>query len=68
MPLNTVATLERGSGPTVIEHINGKRVVYVNGYYRKGGPASMDLSMAVVMQAGMELTFPPATGSTPWAI
>ncbi len=62
VPLNTVATLERRHGPTVIEHVNGKRVVYVNGYYRKGGPASMDLSMAVVMQAGMELTFPPGYG------
>ncbi|MFP4124816.1 MAG: efflux RND transporter permease subunit, partial [Coleofasciculus sp.] len=35
VPLKTVATLERHNGPTLIEHINGKRVVYVNGYYRK---------------------------------
>ena len=62
VPLNTVATLERRSGPTLIEHVNGKRVVYVNGYYRKGGPASMDLSMAIAMQAGQELTFPPGYG------
>jgi len=62
VPLNTVATLERRSGPTLIEHVNGKRVVYVNGYYRKGGPASMDLSMAIAMRAGQELTFPPGYG------
>ena len=62
VPLNTVATLERQNGPTLIEHVNGKRVVYVNGYYRKGGPASMDLSMAIAMRAGQELNFPPGYG------
>lgn len=62
VPLNTVATLERQQGPTLIEHVNGKRVVYVNGYYRKDEPASMDLSMAVAMQAGEELDFPPGYG------
>lgn len=62
VPLNTVATLERQSGPTLIEHVGGKRVVYVNGYYRKGGPASMDLSMAIAMRAGQELNFPPGYG------
>ncbi|MDY7023700.1 MAG: efflux RND transporter permease subunit, partial [Cyanobacteriota bacterium] len=62
VPLNTVATLERQQGPTLIEHVNGKRVVYVNGYYRKEEPASMDLSMAVAMQAGEQLDFPPGYG------
>ncbi|MDA0267722.1 MAG: efflux RND transporter permease subunit [Cyanobacteria bacterium] len=62
VPLSTVATLERHRGPTLIEHVNGKRVVYVNGYYRKKGPASMDLSMAIAMQAGEELDFPPGYG------
>jgi HAE1 family hydrophobic/amphiphilic exporter-1 len=62
VPLSTVATLERQQGPTLIEHVNGKRVVYVNGYYRKDEPASMDLSMAVAMQAGAELDFPPGYG------
>ncbi|MEM6434608.1 MAG: efflux RND transporter permease subunit [Cyanobacteria bacterium P01_D01_bin.115] len=62
VPLSTVATLERQQGPTLIEHVNGKRVVYVNGYYRKNGPASMDLSMAIAMQAGEELNFPPGYG------
>lgn len=62
VPLSTVATLEPHQGPTLIEHVNGKRVVYVNGYYRKNGPASMDLSMAIAMQAGQELDFPPGYG------
>ncbi|MGG6295696.1 efflux RND transporter permease subunit [Leptolyngbya sp. AN02str] len=62
VPLSTVATLERRNGPTLIEHVNGKRVVYVNGYYRKGAPASMDLSMAVAMRAGTDLNFPPGYG------
>lgn len=62
VPLSTVATLERQEGPTLIEHVNGRRVVYVNGYYRKNGPASMDLSMAIAMKAGSKLDFPPGYG------
>ncbi len=62
VPLSTVATMEPQQGPTLIEHVNGKRVVYVNGYYRKDGPASMDLSMAITMQAGEQLDFPPGYG------
>ena len=62
VPLSTVATLERHYGPTLIEHVNGRRVVYVNGYYRKQSPASMDLSMAIAMRAGAELDFPPGYG------
>ena len=62
VPLSTVATLESRQGPTLIERVNGKRVVYVNGYYRKNAPASMDLSMAIAMQAGQELNFPPGYG------
>ncbi|MFG6098824.1 efflux RND transporter permease subunit [Leptolyngbyaceae cyanobacterium CCMR0082] len=62
VPLSVVATIEPQQGPTLIERVNGKRVVYVNGYYRKNGPASMDLSMAIAMQAGQELSFPPGYG------
>ncbi|WP_218079522.1 efflux RND transporter permease subunit [Anthocerotibacter panamensis] len=62
VPLSAVVTLERKSGPSLIEHVNGRRVVYINGFYRKHGPASMDLSMAVAMRSGAELTFPPGYG------
>jgi len=61
-PLSTVASLERHYGPTIIERVNGRRVVYVNGYYRQENPASMDLSMAIAMRAGAELNFPPGYG------
>ena len=62
VPLDTIVTLEQSKGPSLIEHVNGHRVVYVNGFYRKQGPASMDLSMAVAMKAGAELDFPPGYG------
>jgi hydrophobic/amphiphilic exporter-1 (mainly G- bacteria), HAE1 family len=62
VPLDTVVTLERRVGPSLIEHVNGRRVVYVNGFYRKHGPASMDLSMSIAMQAAAELSFPPGYG------
>jgi HAE1 family hydrophobic/amphiphilic exporter-1 len=62
VPLNSVATLEQRQGPSLVEHVNGRRVVYVNGFYRKNSPASMDLSMAVAMRAGAELDFPPGYG------
>lgn len=62
VPLNTFVQLDYRQGPTLIEHVNGKRVVYVNGYYRRQGPASMDLSMAIAMNAGAELEIPPGYG------
>jgi hydrophobic/amphiphilic exporter-1 (mainly G- bacteria), HAE1 family len=62
VPLSSVVNLERRSGPSLIEHVNGKRVVYVNGFYRKHGPASMDLSMSAAMNAGTQLNFPPGYG------
>lgn len=62
VPLNTLVQLDYRQGPTLIEHVNSKRVVYVNGYYRRQGPASMDLSMAIAMHAGAELEIPPGYG------
>ncbi|BAU15777.1 AcrB/AcrD/AcrF family protein (plasmid) [Leptolyngbya sp. NIES-3755] len=62
VPLDTIVKLDRRAGPNLIEHMNGRRVVYVNGFYRKHGPASMDLSMAIAMRAGAELEFPPGYG------
>ncbi len=62
VPLNALVQLDYRQGPTLIEHVNGKRVVYVNGYYRKYGPASMDLSMEIAMEAGAKLDIPPGYG------
>ena len=62
IPLTMVARLEPNNGPTIIERVNGRRVVYVNGFYRKSNPASMNLSMAIAMEAGAELEFPPGYG------
>ncbi len=62
VPLAMVASLESSRGPTIIERVNGRRVVYVNGFYRKSNPASMNLSMAIAMEAGVKLEFPPGYG------
>jgi HAE1 family hydrophobic/amphiphilic exporter-1 len=51
VPLAAVARIEERRGPTLIEHDNFRRVVSVLGYYRKGGPPSMDLSMDLLMAA-----------------
>jgi HAE1 family hydrophobic/amphiphilic exporter-1 len=45
VPLKSVATIERGSAPTVIEHDMLRRVIGVTGYYRKGDLPSMDVVM-----------------------
>ena len=51
-----------GAGPTLIEHDNFRRVVSVLGYYRKGGPPSMELSMDLLMAAHEKIDFPPGYG------
>ncbi len=62
LPLNSIVTFPQQHGASLIEHVNGRRVVYINGFYRKHGPASMDLSMAVAMRSGTQLDFPPGYG------
>ena len=62
VPLLSVARVEERRGPTIIEHDNIRRVVSVLGYYRKGGPPSMELSMDLVMAAHGKLDFPPGYG------
>jgi HAE1 family hydrophobic/amphiphilic exporter-1 len=62
VPLLSVARVEERRGPTIIEHDNIRRVVSVLGYYRKGGPPSMELSMDLVMAAHEKLDFPPGYG------
>jgi HAE1 family hydrophobic/amphiphilic exporter-1 len=61
-PLSSVARIEERRGPTLIEHDNFRRVVSVLGYYRKGGPPSMDLSMDLLMAAHGKVDFPPGYG------
>jgi len=62
VPLSSVARIEERRGPTLIEHDNFRRVVSVLGYYRKGGPPSMDLSMNLLMAAQEKIDFPPGYG------
>jgi len=62
VPLKSVATVERRSAPTVIEHDGLRRVIGVAGYYRKWGPPSMDVEMDVMMKAMSDLNFPPGYG------
>ena len=62
VPLQMIADLETNNGPTLVERVDGRRVVYVNGFYRKRNPSSMDLSMAIAMKAGRTIEFPPGYG------
>ncbi|HSB78380.1 MAG TPA: efflux RND transporter permease subunit [Candidatus Methylomirabilis sp.] len=62
VPLSSVARIEEHRGPTLIEHDNFRRVISVLGYYRKGGPPSMELSMDLLMAAYGKITFPPGYG------
>ncbi len=59
VPLKTVASLQSQNTPSQIGHDQLRRAVTVMGYYRMGGPASMDISMDVVMQAMSKLNWPP---------
>ena len=62
VPLNSVARIEERQGPTIIEHDNFRRVASVLGYYRKGGPPSMELSMDLLMAAHSKINFQPGYG------
>ena len=62
VPLASVATIEERPGPTLIEHDNFRRAVSVLGYYRTGGPPSMELAMDLVMAAHEKIAFPPGYG------
>jgi HAE1 family hydrophobic/amphiphilic exporter-1 len=62
VPLASMARIEERQGPTLIEHDNFRRVISVLGYYRKGGPPSMDLSMDLLMAAHEKIDFPPGYG------
>ncbi len=61
VPLKSVAKVVRENAPTLIEHDGLRRVVSLNGYYRKGpgDKPSMDVTMDVMMQAMSKVNFPP---------
>jgi HAE1 family hydrophobic/amphiphilic exporter-1 len=63
VPLGSVATIEERPGPTTIEHDNFRRAVSVLGYYRTGGPPSMELAMDLLMAAHGKIEFPPGYGA-----
>jgi multidrug efflux pump subunit AcrB len=63
VPLSSVARIEERRGPTLIERDNFRRVVSVLGFYRQGGPPSMELSMDLLMAAHAKLDFPPGYGA-----
>jgi HAE1 family hydrophobic/amphiphilic exporter-1 len=62
VPLSSLARIEERAGPTLIEHDNFRRVISVLGFYRRGGPPSMDLSMDLLMAAHGKINFPPGYG------
>ena len=59
VPLKTMATLTPQLAPTLIEHDGLQRTISVLAYYRKGGPASMDVAMSIITKASSQLNFPP---------
>ncbi|MDO8684976.1 MAG: efflux RND transporter permease subunit [Armatimonadota bacterium] len=68
VPLKSVANIAYENAPTVIEHDSVRRVISINGYYRKDGhlgrsnKASMDVTMDLMMKAMSEVNFPPGYG------
>lgn len=59
VPLKTVASLQYRLAPTLVSHDMMRRAITVLGYYRKGEPPSMDISMDVMMKAMAKLNWPP---------
>lgn len=60
--LSSLATVTQRLAPSVIEHDAMRRVIGVTGFYRPGGPFSMDLTMSVMMKAQMGVNWPPGYG------
>lgn len=57
--LSTLARVVPSRQPSLIEHDGMRRVKTVTGFYRLGGPYSMDLAMSVMMRSMSELNWPP---------
>jgi HAE1 family hydrophobic/amphiphilic exporter-1 len=59
VPLKTVASLKYRLAPTLVSHDMMRRAITIMGYYRKGEPPSMDVTMDVMMKAMAKLNWPP---------
>jgi len=59
VPLATLARVRPDVIPSLVEHDGMRRVKTVTGFYRLGGPYSMDLAMTVMMRSMAELNWPP---------
>ena len=62
VPLGSIAKIEESFGPSVIERDNLRRTISVMGYYRQGGPGSMQLTMDMMMKSLMNLPYPSGYG------
>ncbi|MGI6295635.1 MAG: efflux RND transporter permease subunit [Armatimonadota bacterium] len=64
VPLKSVANIRKEYAPTLIEHDGVRRVISINGYYRKGpgDKPSMDVTMDLMMNAMANVNFPPGYG------
>ena len=64
VPLRSVANISKEYAPSLIEHDGVRRVISINGYYRKGpgDKPSMDVTMDLMMNAMAKVNFPPGYG------
>jgi HAE1 family hydrophobic/amphiphilic exporter-1 len=62
VPLKSLARVTLHRAPLVIQRDGLRRVNSVLGYYRMGGPGSMQLTMDTMMQSLMTLPYPPGYG------
>ena len=58
VPLNSIADIVQQTGPNLINHDSLRKAITVMGYYRKNEPASMDLSMDILMQSISQIKWP----------
>ena len=62
VPLKSVADVRYEPTPTLVERDGVRRVISINGFYRKGFPPSMDVTMDIQMKAMSQINFPPGYG------
>jgi hydrophobic/amphiphilic exporter-1 (mainly G- bacteria), HAE1 family len=62
IPLKAIATISDRMSPTLITHDGLRRVITVNGFYRKEGMPSMDLAMTAIQKSLSDINWPPGYG------